>query len=652
MAAYIPPENSPLHDIYDIDFFQKIETEASYFSQYGEVYLIGDLNSRVGKRCDFIDHDSTLPDFDDDIFSLDAPLRRLSIDSVVNRFGDHLLDLCKATEMRIVNGRIFPNTDKMTCFTHNGESVVDYLITCENNFSSLSSMTVHEYNEFSNHAPISFSFRVGNERSRETTTKSTSNVRWREEHKDEFVNSLKNDVHLLQNIVQQDSHVDIIVDNFSKFVTDRANLFFKKTSKVKNENIFTCSNVTEKKKWYDETCVLKKQRVQEAVRDFNLFKSEENRKNVFEARKDYKYYCRKCKQNFNRERCKQMNEMRKKKPKEFWKIFKSKKIRENSNISENDFFEYFKDLSSEIADHTPDDVQEFLQNFNTNDRNSTFQEMDMQISHEEILNAIRSLKSNKSCGIDDILNEYFLKAADILIEPLYILFNKILESRSFPAKWATGLVVPLHKKGSFDDTNNYRGITLISCFAKLFTSVLSNRLKQWAKATDASSDAQFGFKANHSTIDAIFILKYLIDRQMQAKKRLYCAFIDLKKAFDSVSRTSLWFKMIKSGIDGKLFDIIRSMYENIKLRVKHVSSLSDLFSCDVGLLQGEIISPFLFALFINDIELNLQENLNDGICVEQLQLYLLLFADDAVLFSETREGLQNHLNNLENYCRK
>ena len=175
----------------------------------------------------------------------------------MNRFGDHLLDLCKATEMRIVNGRIFPNTDKMTCFTHNGESVVDYLITCENNFSSLSSMIVHEYNEFSNHAPISFSFNVGNERSRETTTKSTSNVRLRKEHKDEFVNSLKNDVHLLQNIVQQDSHVDIIVENFSKFVTDRANLLFKKTSKVKNENIFTCSNVTEKKKWYDETCVLK-----------------------------------------------------------------------------------------------------------------------------------------------------------------------------------------------------------------------------------------------------------------------------------------------------------------------------------------------------------------------------------------------------------
>ena len=148
VAAYIPPENSPLHDLYNINFFQKIETEVSHFSQFGEVYLIGDLNSRIGKRCDFIDHDSVLPDFDYDIFSLDTPLKRLSMDSVVNRFGDHLLDRCKATEMRIVNGRIFPNTVKMTCFTHNGESVVDYLTSSENNFSSLPSISVHEYNEF------------------------------------------------------------------------------------------------------------------------------------------------------------------------------------------------------------------------------------------------------------------------------------------------------------------------------------------------------------------------------------------------------------------------------------------------------------------------------------------------------------------------
>ena len=130
-----------------------------------------------------------MPDSDYNIFSLDTSLKRLLVDSVVNRFGDHLLDLCKATEMRIVNGRIFSNTDKMTCFTHNGESVVNYFIRSENNFSSLSSMIVHENNEFSNHAPISFSLKIGTERSREATSKYTSNVRWNDEHKENFVNT-------------------------------------------------------------------------------------------------------------------------------------------------------------------------------------------------------------------------------------------------------------------------------------------------------------------------------------------------------------------------------------------------------------------------------------------------------------------------------
>ena len=133
---------------------------------------------------------------------------------------------------------------------------------------------------------------------------------------------------------------------------------------------------------------------------------------------------------------------------------------------------------------------------------------------------------------------------------------------------------------------------------------------------------------------------------------MYCAFIDRRKAFDSISRLSVWYKMIKCGIDGKLFSLIQSLYANIKLRVKCFNSLSDLYTCDVGLLQGEIMSPFLFSLFLDDIESHLQEGMNDGISFQQLQLYILLFADDAVLFSETREGLQNELNNLESYRKK
>ena len=125
-----------------------------------------------------------------------------------------------------------------------------------------------------------------------------------------------------------------------------------------------------------------------------------------------------------------------------------------------------------------------------------------------------------------------------------------------------------------------------------------------------------------------------------------------KKAFDSVSRLSLWYKMIKCGIDGKLLAILQSMYEAIKLRVKCFNSLSDLYTCNVGLLQGEIMSPFLFSFFLAGIEAHVQENINDGIDLKQLQLYLLLFADVAVLFSETRECLQHNIDNLDTYCQK
>ena len=80
--------------------------------------------------------------------------------------------------------------------------------------------------------------------------------------------------------------------------------------------------------------------------------------------------------------------------------------------------------------------------------------------------------------------------------------------------------------------------------------------------------------------------------------------------------------------------------------------MSDFFNCDVGLLQGEIISPILFSLFVNDIEVFLQNDSNSCLTLDQLSIYLLLFADDAVLFSETADGLQQSLNNLKDYCQK
>ena len=86
------------------------------------------------------------------------------------------------------------------------------------------------------------------------------------------------------------------------------------------------------------------------------------------------------------------------------------------------------------------------------------------------------IHTHKACGADDIFNEYFKHAANILVDPLEKLFNKIFESGIFPRQWSTGVIIPTNKRGDVNEPSNYRGVTLISCFGKLFNSILNDRL--------------------------------------------------------------------------------------------------------------------------------------------------------------------------------
>ena len=81
-------------------------------------------------------------------------------------------------------------------------------------------------------------------------------------------------------------------------------------------------------------------------------------------------------------------------------------------------------------------------------------------------------------------------------------------------------------------------------------------MKEWTIKYDKVTDAQFGFKENHSTIDAIFILNHFIEEQIRNRKKLYCCFVDFQKAYDLINRNSLWYMMIKEGIDGKMFKVL------------------------------------------------------------------------------------------------
>ena len=153
------------------------------------------------------------------------------------------------------------------------------------------------------------------------------------------------------------------------------------------------------------------------------------------------------------------------------------------------------------------------------------------ITVDEVIGAVKKLKANKACGIDNLLNEYFTHSIDIIAQHVCDIFNIILDTGFFPDQWTEGIIIPLHKKGDKHDVNNYRGITLLSCLSKLFTTILNQRIVSYCDKYNIISDAQFGFRKGLSTTDAIFALHSLVQHYLYNNKRLYIAFVDLKKMF-------------------------------------------------------------------------------------------------------------------------
>ena len=175
------------------------------------------------------------------------------------------------------------------------------------------------------------------------------------------------------------------------------------------------------------------------------------------------------------------------------------------------------------------------------------------------------------------------------------------------------------------DVNSFHGITLLSrpTLGKLFTKVLNNTLTFRSDTYDIICDSQAGFRKGRGTIDNIFIIQSIVDYSLEQGEKVYCAFIDFRKAFDYLNRDCLWFKLLKSGIRSDMYDIIKHMYEETTASVKHQGILSDIFECNLGVRQGESISPFLSNLFLNDLDEALSVGQFQGINIGDINIETL-----------------------------
>ena len=218
-------------------------------------------------------------------------------------------------------------------------------------------------------------------------------------------------------------------------------------------------------------------------------------------------------------------------------------------------------------------------------------------------------------------------------------------------KWNTSLIFPLHKKGSKTDPDNYRGISLLSCFSKYFLAILNQRLTKFTTENKILSGGQLGFLKGCRTSDALLILHNLIDYYCKKrKKHIFGCFVDFRKAFDSVPRDKLFQKLLNNNINGKFYDCLVSLYNKDKSRVKIGDHVTKSFPSNQGVKQGCVLSPLLFNIFLSDLQQDTGKNICDPIHVNpDTPLGCLIWADDLLLMSETELGLSNMLKTLKLY---
>ena len=676
-ASYIPPLNSSSHCMLDPPWTD-IQREIIQFDKLGCVILIGDFNARIGN----------------------FQTNRISKDQVLNPFGLELISLCVDLDLTICNGTYPPDSDSgdFTCHTANGSSCVDYTIVNSSLAPLVQTFAVGDLQAYTDHCPITLTFSTGhsssviNQSIQSTTCLAdelcndvherhntgyecndsdiinSSKLIWSENNLDKFLEIIDLTQPRIPNLQNHPSVLDIdeVANSFTSQIVQLALTSgfakivpIKSSNKPKNKNQHYKQTIP----WFDDECRTMKKNVSSKLSAWRKqFSDQDRRKAYYDAKSTWKRVIRRKKasalQKWNREMLIKAHSN----PKSFWKALKPKSKLVDNNITSSQWEHYFRELFKESDNDTnPITHHDSLSstvfqhsNINDVDEDSSQPPPSVEsisdISLQEIESSILNLKSGKSPGSDHITNEVLKSLPTSWLLVLQNIYNVILRTGEYPSKWAESIIHPIYKSGDRNNPTNYRGISLISCIGKLFTSILCTRLTSWAEERHLLPKEQFGFQKGKRASDAIFVLHTLAEHQRYKKKKLFCCFVDLKKAFDSVPHSLLWSKLSSMRLPSHIIKVLQSYYSKSTSCVQGHQSRSNFFPTSKGVKQGCNLSPLLFSLFIND----LPQHINSSVPISctNFPSPCLLFADDIVLFSEDQNKLQGMIDSLLCYCTK
>ena len=295
--------------------------------------------------------------------------------------------------------------------------------------------------------------------------------------------------------------------------------------------------------------------------------------------------------------------------------------------------EYFEELYND-----PNPVNESILN-ELHPSNRETSEEEPPILLDEVQNAIGRLKNRKAPGVDNITAEELQAGTQMLgADILHKLFQDVWDAEEFPPDWRKAIIVPIFKKKDKLDCNNYRGISLLCHSSKLFLSILLQRIRR--RTDEILAEEQAGFRHGRSTIDQIFTLRQIAEKYMEHNRQLYVCYVDFRKAFDSIWRRGLWTVMRHLGYPEKVVRILESLYNETLSAVRVNSSITDWFKTLVGVMQGCVLSPILFCIFLEVVMTIALDNSRIGAHVSGRLINNLRFADDIAVLTESERGLQ------------
>lgn len=278
-------------------------------------------------------------------------------------------------------------------------------------------------------------------------------------------------------------------------------------------------------------------------------------------------------------------------------------------------------------------------------------ELDSAITLGEVKVALSALKVGKAPGSDHIHAEFLVKAVDIVAPALHRLFQQVWRSECWPTPWGNGIITPIYKDGDARCPENYRAITLLSVVSKLFEMVLNNRITAWAEQLLKLVEEQGGFRCGRGTLDQQVTMNELVTMRQEEGLPTYLAYLDVRKAYDKVWRPGLLKALWDIGLRGKPWAMLQAMLARVERCVVVNSVQSDRFPCTAGVPQGAVLSPFLYAVYINGLAVELK-NAGFGVDAFGRVVPLLLYADDIVLLARSPAELQRMLDVCAQYSKK